>query len=80
MSTVTPITGKGGCGRIVRFVPVADIASLFDHLVGAGKVDSVATGGRLERGRSLSVVALELFRWSFRVRFSSILRFSTALV
>ena len=25
MSAVTPIADKGGCGRIVRFVPIADM-------------------------------------------------------
>jgi hypothetical protein len=36
MSVVIPIANKGGCGRIVRFVPIADITDSLDHLVGAG--------------------------------------------
>ena len=35
MSALPPITDMCGAARDVRFVPIADIGTLFDHLVGA---------------------------------------------
>jgi hypothetical protein len=51
MSALPPIADMCGATRDVRFVPIADIGHLFDHLIGAG--DEVGCNGQTKRLRRL---------------------------
>ena len=51
MSALPPKADMCSATRDVRFVPIADIGHLFDHLIGAG--DEVGCNGQTKRLRRL---------------------------